>query len=208
MPPHRGHTLSAQSHARATVTSCPCGPIMLCSSTSLLVAAAIGALLTTGMGAASAHDASTNTASQHALPFTTSTGFATTSASDDDTSDYSMTVSSTTVSLGDSVTVSWQGQESHSAWTGNYDWVAGYMVGACNGTDIVGEDTCYAVNEWAWVSAQGGASDGQWSFEFDGPGDFEFRISYCGCDECTLFSGDFAECSSCEYTAAATSPAT
>lgn len=98
------------------------------------------------------------------------------------------------VSLGDPVTVSWTGQQSHSGDIQDWDWIAGFQTGACNATGIVGEDTCYSANEWAWVSDQGGSSNGSWTFTFDGPGLYEFRISYCGCDSCNDITGDFTSC--------------
>jgi hypothetical protein len=98
------------------------------------------------------------------------------------------------VNLGDSVMVSWTGAQSHPNDWQDWDWIAGFIPGACTATGVVGEDTCYAVNQWAWVSDQGGSSSGSWNFSFNSPGTYEFRVSYCGCDECNDITGDFAAC--------------
>ena len=96
--------------------------------------------------------------------------------------------------MGESVTVAWTGTQSHSDDFQDWDWVAAYQHGACGATGATGQDTCYATDEWAWISDQGGPSSGSWSFAFDGPGDYEFRVSYCGCDECNDITADFAAC--------------
>jgi hypothetical protein len=119
---------------------------------------------------------------------------------------YSLQVSASEVQLGDTVTVRWNGAMSHPNDWQDWDWVAAFQKGACNSTDMaVGENTCYATDEWAWVSSCG-ADDGSgsWSFSFDGPGTYEFRISYCGCTECNDVTGDFSSCDS--YQQAAVSP--
>jgi len=86
-------------------------------------------------------------------------------------------------------------------FTGCYDWIAPFIVGACNGTDAMGANTCYAEDQWVWVSDQ---SSNSWTLQFTAPGVYEFRILYCGCGSCELLMDDFAECSS--YTAYGTSP--
>jgi hypothetical protein len=101
------------------------------------------------------------------------------------------------INLGDSVTVSWTGSQSHTDDWQDWDWIAGFQVGACNATSYAGQDTCYAADEWAWMSEQGTdgtSASGSWDFTFDGPGTYEFRASYCGCDECNDVTGDIASC--------------
>jgi plastocyanin len=113
---------------------------------------------------------------------------------------YDLQVSDTQVSVGDSVSVSWSGSCSHSDFTGCYDWIAPFIAGACNGyNDPTPEDTCYYMNDWYWITQDGNSADsGSISFVFDSPGVYEFRIPYCGCDECELGVDNFAECSAYE----------
>lgn len=125
-------------------------------------------------------------------------------ADDDPQMAYQLSLSSPVVMVGQPVTVSWTGACSHDDYTGCYDWVAPFQVGACNGSDATPTDTCYAENDWGWVSSNGGAAQGSWNATFDGPGVYEFRIPYCGCEECNILSSDFAECPS--YTSYGVSP--
>jgi hypothetical protein len=108
---------------------------------------------------------------------------------------YDMTVSAQQIEVGESVTVDWSGHYTHDDWE-SWDWVAPYLATACNGTDNVGQNTCYATNRWEWVSEQGGASSGSWSLSLSTPGKFQFRVSYCWC--CHGGQGDFDECDHCE----------
>lgn len=59
---------------------------------------------------------------------------------------YQLTVDKPEISMGDSVTVSWNGACSKGGHC--EDWVSAYQVGACNGTSTVGANTCYMKNEW------------------------------------------------------------
>lgn len=100
------------------------------------------------------------------------------------------------VNLSDTVTVSWSGWKSHPSDWQDWDWIAAFQHGACNGSDSAGENTCYTKNAWAWMTSEGvddGA--GSWAVSFDGPGTYEFRASYCGCAACVDFVADFATCS-------------
>lgn len=107
---------------------------------------------------------------------------------------YTLSVDKSTVSVGDTVTVTWTGSQSHPSDWQDWDWIAAFQAGACNGSSPIGQDTCYGTNQWAWVSDQGSSASGSWSFSFDGPGTYEFRVSYCGCDECNDITEDFAAC--------------
>lgn len=69
------------------------------------------------------------------------------------------------------------------------------QVGACNGGDGIGKNTCYMRKEWNWVSH---LTDNKWTFQFEAPGQYEFRVSYCGCNACQPGISSFAHCSDYE----------
>lgn len=64
---------------------------------------------------------------------------------------YSFTLSSTSVTLGQSVSIGWTGTCSHSNFLECYDWIAPFNVGACTGSDAVGKNTCYELNDYQWT---------------------------------------------------------
>eukprot|EP00750_Incisomonas_marina_P003547 INCI13206.1.p1 GENE.INCI13206.1~~INCI13206.1.p1 ORF type:complete len:415 (+),score=93.64 INCI13206.1:120-1364(+) len=171
--------------------------------------------------------------------------------------DYTLTVDSTTVSIGEQATVSWDGACSHDDLT-CWDWISVFPKGTCEGdVDTPGANTCYATNDWKWTdnwveanqeridtggagtaaagvaAAADDADDdadnddgmeagvavrkpalrareglgrgqkfvlrdehGSKAFTLTAPGDYEFRVMYCGCGECNYVIGEFSECSS------------
>lgn len=91
-----------------------------------------------------------------------------------DESLYALSVDQTSVRVFDTVTVAWKipsGAACSHNDNGCYDWIAPFQVGACNGTGPIPEDTCYAENNWAWISSSGRS----WSTSFDGPGERRTR---------------------------------
>jgi len=92
------------------------------------------------------------------------------------------------VQLGQSFSIQVSGPscQPQTDWSGCYDWIAAYPYGACNGTTSVGTNTCYYSGRWNWLSSIGTADGSEvaavWNdFAFDSPGEYQFRVSYCGC---------------------------